>query len=69
MKMAARMSCNLPSQTHKDENVSYMKASRKDGRSKNGGDCREKCPAGVSERPCKAIKVYGLELLKTYKLC
>ena len=33
------------------------------------GDCWEKYPAGVSERPSKAIKVYGLEILKTYKLC
>ena len=29
----------------------------------------KKCPAGVSERPCKAIKVHGLKILKTYKLC
>ena len=29
----------------------------------------EKCPAGVSERPSKAIKVHGLKILKTYKLC
>ena len=62
LKMAARM---LAEWNH----ISY-KSSRKDGLSKNGGHWWEKCPAGVSERPSKGIKVrHGLKILKTYKLC
>ena len=65
MKMAARMSC-LPSQIPQRWEYLFFK---------EGWSLQEwwrlvrKCPAGVSERPSKAINVHGLKILKTYKLC
>ena len=63
MKMAARMSC-LPSQNPIKMRISPIKLQGGMVVPRMVATSEKKCPAGVSERPSKAIKVHGLKILK-----